>query len=66
MTDSRGVAGTGSEQFAGQLREQITNDGVNGPEASATAHTPFSRTTATAKPLRHGQRLQHGPSRALR
>ncbi|MEV6591637.1 polymorphic toxin-type HINT domain-containing protein [Streptomyces acidicola] len=49
VTDSTGVAKTDSEQFAGQLREQITYNGVNGPEVSATVNTPWSRTTATDK-----------------
>ncbi|GHE54185.1 polymorphic toxin-type HINT domain-containing protein [Streptomyces capitiformicae] len=49
VTDSKGVVKTDSEQFAGQLREQITYNGANGPEVSATVNTPWSRTTATDK-----------------
>ncbi|MEU0204784.1 polymorphic toxin-type HINT domain-containing protein [Streptomyces canus] len=49
VTDSKGVAKTDSEQFAGQLREQITYNGTSGSEVSATVNTPWSRTTATAK-----------------
>ncbi|WP_405965607.1 hypothetical protein OG713_42625 [Streptomyces sp. NBC_00723] len=49
VTDSRGVSKTDTEQFAGQLREQITYAGVDGPEVTATVETPWSRTTATAK-----------------
>ncbi|MFF8401560.1 RHS repeat-associated core domain-containing protein [Streptomyces sp. NPDC015684] len=49
VTDSKGAARTDSEQFAGQLREQITYDGVDGHEVSGTVNTPWSRTTATAK-----------------
>ncbi|WP_405568893.1 polymorphic toxin type 30 domain-containing protein [Streptomyces phaeochromogenes] len=49
VTDSKGVAKTDSEQFAGQAREQITYNGVNGAEVTATVTTPWSRTTATAK-----------------
>ncbi|MGY3791101.1 RHS repeat domain-containing protein [Streptomyces antibioticus] len=49
VTDSNNVTKTDSEQFAGQLREQITYDGVDGPEVTATVETPWSLTTATAK-----------------
>ncbi|GAB2873290.1 RHS repeat-associated core domain-containing protein [Streptomyces deserti] len=49
VTDSKGAVKTDSEQFAGQLREQITYNGVKGGEVSATVNTPWSRTTATAK-----------------
>ncbi|WNZ10970.1 polymorphic toxin-type HINT domain-containing protein [Streptomyces sp. 11x1] len=49
VTDSTGKAVTDSEQFAGQAREQITYNGVDGPETSGTINTPWSRTTATDK-----------------
>ncbi|MFD2691347.1 polymorphic toxin-type HINT domain-containing protein [Streptomyces phyllanthi] len=49
VTDSKGVEKTDSEQFAGQLREQITYNGVDGAETSGTINTPWSRTTATDK-----------------
>ncbi|MFF3381153.1 polymorphic toxin-type HINT domain-containing protein [Streptomyces sp. NPDC002680] len=49
VTDSQGVAKTDSEQFAGQVREQITYNGVDGAETSGTVNTPWSRTTATDK-----------------
>ncbi|MFG2552990.1 polymorphic toxin-type HINT domain-containing protein [Streptomyces sp. NPDC048581] len=49
VTDSTGKAVTDSEQFAGQLREQITYNGVDGAETSGTINTPWSRTTATDK-----------------
>ncbi|MPY62785.1 polymorphic toxin-type HINT domain-containing protein [Streptomyces spongiae] len=49
VTDSKGVEKTDSEQFAGQLREQITYNGVDGAETSGTINTPWSRTTATEK-----------------
>ncbi|MFF0205897.1 polymorphic toxin-type HINT domain-containing protein [Streptomyces sp. NPDC005017] len=42
ITDSQGVAQTDSEQFAGQLREQISYNGTTGPEVTATVTTPFS------------------------
>ncbi|MDQ0983507.1 RHS repeat-associated protein [Streptomyces sp. V2I9] len=47
VTDSRGDARTDSEQFAGQVREQITYNGTDGGEVSATINTPWSATTAT-------------------
>ncbi|MDQ0950330.1 RHS repeat-associated protein [Streptomyces phaeochromogenes] len=49
VTDSTGKAVTDSEQFAGQVREQITYSGVDGVETSGTINTPWSRTTATDK-----------------
>nr|WP_239149472.1 polymorphic toxin-type HINT domain-containing protein [Streptomyces sp. SID12501] len=49
VTDSTGKAVTDSEQFAGQQREQITYNGVDGAETSGTINTPWSRTTATDK-----------------
>ncbi|QYX79530.1 hypothetical protein K1J60_26135 [Streptomyces akebiae] len=49
VTDSTGKAVTDSEQFAGQAREQITYNGVDGAETSGTINTPWSRTTATDK-----------------
>ncbi|GAB2628714.1 RHS repeat-associated core domain-containing protein [Streptomyces capparidis] len=49
VTDSKGTAKTDSEQYAGQLREEITYNGANGGEVSATIHTPWSRTSATDK-----------------
>ncbi|MEW2116045.1 polymorphic toxin-type HINT domain-containing protein [Streptomyces sp. NPDC005474] len=49
VTDSTGKAVTDSEQFTGQLREQITYNGVDGAETSGSINTPWSRTTATAK-----------------
>ncbi|WP_450152388.1 polymorphic toxin-type HINT domain-containing protein [Streptomyces dioscori] len=49
VTDSKGVAKTDSEQYAGQAREQITYNGVDGGEVTATLSTPWSRTTATDK-----------------
>ncbi|MEU2492153.1 RHS repeat-associated core domain-containing protein [Streptomyces sp. NPDC007883] len=48
VTDSKGTAVTDAEQFAGQLREQITYNGTTGAEVSGTITTPWSRTTATA------------------
>ncbi|WP_346342917.1 RHS repeat-associated core domain-containing protein [Streptomyces sp. SID5614] len=47
VTDSQGIAKTDSEQFAGQVREQITYNGTDGGEVSATINTPWSATTAT-------------------
>ncbi|WP_326728882.1 RHS repeat-associated core domain-containing protein [Streptomyces phaeochromogenes] len=49
VTDSKGVAKTDSEQFAGQVREQITFNGTSGGEVTGTINTPWSRTTATDK-----------------
>jgi RHS repeat-associated protein len=49
VTDSKGVEKTDSEQFAGQVREQITYNGVDGAETSGTINTPWSHKTATDK-----------------
>ncbi|MFF6979569.1 polymorphic toxin-type HINT domain-containing protein [Streptomyces sp. NPDC008343] len=49
VTDSKGAEKTDSEQYAGQLREQITYNGVDGAETSGTVNTPWSRMTATDK-----------------
>ncbi|MEV0253895.1 RHS repeat-associated core domain-containing protein [Streptomyces sp. NPDC050732] len=49
VTDSKNTAKTDSEQFAGQVREQITYNGVDGAEISGTINTPWYRTTATDK-----------------
>lgn len=46
VTDSTGTSVTDAEQYAGQLREQITYNGS--AEVTGTITTPWSRTTATA------------------
>ncbi|MEU3598321.1 RHS repeat-associated core domain-containing protein [Streptomyces sp. NPDC006798] len=50
VTDSQGTAVTDAEQYAGQVREEITYNGTAGPEISGTITTPWSRTSATATP----------------
>jgi RHS repeat-associated protein len=47
ITDSKGVAKTDSEQYAGQVREQITYNGASGTEVTATVTTPWSKKTST-------------------
>ncbi|SEP85722.1 polymorphic toxin-type HINT domain-containing protein [Streptomyces radiopugnans] len=47
VTDSKGTVKTDSEQYAGQLREQITYNGTGGGEISGTINTPWSKNTAT-------------------
>lgn len=47
ITDSQGVTRTDSEEFAGQLREQITYNGTSGQEVSARVITPWSRQTSS-------------------
>ncbi|WP_234042379.1 RHS repeat-associated core domain-containing protein [Streptomyces marianii] len=48
LTDSKGTAVNDEEQYAGQVREQITYNGTAGAEISGTIITPWSRNTATA------------------
>ncbi|MGW7302357.1 polymorphic toxin-type HINT domain-containing protein [Streptomyces sp. NPDC054829] len=47
VTDSQGVSKTDSEQYAGQLREQITHNGASGEEVSAKVITPWSLKTSS-------------------
>nr|WP_307813130.1 polymorphic toxin-type HINT domain-containing protein [Streptomyces sp. N35] len=47
VTDSNGVAKTDSEQYAGQVREQITYNGTSGNEVTATVFTPWSKETSS-------------------
>ncbi|GGR85535.1 MULTISPECIES: polymorphic toxin-type HINT domain-containing protein [Streptomyces] len=47
ITDSQGVSQTDSEEFAGQLREEITYNGASGQEVSAKVITPWSRQTSS-------------------
>ncbi|WP_437096274.1 polymorphic toxin-type HINT domain-containing protein [Streptomyces sp. enrichment culture] len=47
ITDSQGVSKTDSEEFAGQLREQITYNGASGQEVSAKVITPWSQQTSS-------------------
>ncbi|MEU3955384.1 polymorphic toxin-type HINT domain-containing protein [Streptomyces achromogenes] len=47
ITDSKGVTKTDSEQYAGQVREQITYNGASGAEVTATVTTPWSKKTST-------------------
>ncbi|MEV8597620.1 polymorphic toxin-type HINT domain-containing protein [Streptomyces sp. NPDC052012] len=47
ITDSQGVSKTDSEEFAGQLREQITYNGTSGQEVSAKVITPWSQQTSS-------------------
>ncbi|MCB5164916.1 hypothetical protein LG634_08750 [Streptomyces bambusae] len=48
VTDSTGAVVTDEDQFAGQVREQITYNGTTGSEVSGTINTPWSKVTATA------------------
>ncbi|MFE1443607.1 polymorphic toxin-type HINT domain-containing protein [Streptomyces sp. NPDC058739] len=47
ITDSQGAAKTDSEQFTGQLREEITYNGTTGAEVAATVVTPWSHQTSS-------------------
>ncbi|MEU0171671.1 polymorphic toxin-type HINT domain-containing protein [Streptomyces iakyrus] len=47
ITDSQGTTKTDSEEFAGQLREQITFNGASGDEVSAKVITPWSHQTSS-------------------
>ncbi|MEU2060160.1 RHS repeat-associated core domain-containing protein [Streptomyces sp. NPDC013455] len=47
ITDSQGVSKADSEEFAGQLREEITYNGTSGQEVSAKVITPWSRQTSS-------------------
>ncbi|MEV7325314.1 RHS repeat-associated core domain-containing protein [Streptomyces sp. NPDC093970] len=47
VTDSQGVAKADSEQYAGQLREEITYNGTGGAEVSGTIKTPWSKKTSS-------------------
>ncbi|MFG2775076.1 RHS repeat-associated core domain-containing protein [Streptomyces sp. NPDC048350] len=47
ITDSKNTTVTDEEQYAGQLREQITYNGTTGGEVSGTITTPWSKNTAT-------------------
>ncbi|MEU3638609.1 RHS repeat-associated core domain-containing protein [Streptomyces albogriseolus] len=47
ITDSKGVSKTDSEQYAGQVREQITYNGASGAEVTAAINTPWSKKTST-------------------
>ncbi|GAA1563233.1 RHS repeat-associated core domain-containing protein [Kribbella karoonensis] len=52
IKDSTGTAIDDNEQLAGFLREQITTNGVGGPEVTGEIDTPYSRLTATQGTLR--------------
>ncbi|MGW1278876.1 RHS repeat-associated core domain-containing protein [Streptomyces tsukubensis] len=47
VTDSENTSVNDEEQYAGQVRERITYNGVGGAEISGTITTPWSRNTAT-------------------
>ena len=55
VTDSRGVSVDDSDQLAGFVREEITYNGLGGPEVSGTINDVHQRQTAADGPLRSYQ-----------
>ncbi|NIK61141.1 RHS repeat domain-containing protein [Kribbella shirazensis] len=50
IKDTNGTVLTDAKQYAGLVREEITYNGVGGPEVGGSIHDPWSRRTAVQAP----------------